>query len=70
MKNLSLKTPVVLLLAVTALYLQSCKTRSFTTTFLEPADITIPQHIKSVGVLNRSLPDKQDLLLSRSLKTF
>jgi len=64
MKNLSLKTPVVLLLAVTALYLQSCKTRSFTTTFLEPADITIPQHIKSVGVLNRSLPDKQDLLLN------
>ena len=42
----------------------SCKTSSFSTTFLVPGDISIPQHIKTVGILNRSLPDKSNMFMN------
>ncbi len=38
--------------------LGSCKTATVYTNVLVPAEITIPQHIQSIGVLNRSLPAK------------
>jgi len=38
-----------------------CKTYNFTTNVLVPADITLPQHIEKIGVMNRSLPDKSNL---------
>jgi hypothetical protein len=38
--------------------LGSCKTSTVYTNVLVPAEITIPQHIQSIGVLNRSLPAK------------
>jgi len=64
MKKIIALSLVSISLIFTIITLDSCKTSSFTTTFLVPADITIPQHIQSVGVLNRSLPNKEDLLLN------
>jgi len=64
MKKL-LTTSFLVLLSLTILVnFNSCKTSSFSSQFLVPADITIPQHIKTVGIMNRSLPDKQGLLLN------
>jgi hypothetical protein len=39
----------------------SCKTYNFTTNVLVPADITLPQHIEKIGIMNRSLPEKSNL---------
>jgi len=38
-----------------------CNTYNFTTNVLVPADITLPQHIEKVGIMNRSLPEKSNL---------
>ncbi len=46
-----------LILALPVLF-NSCKTSTVYTNVLVPAEITIPQHIQTVGVLNRSLPAK------------
>ncbi|MDD3877626.1 MAG: DUF6340 family protein [Bacteroidales bacterium] len=43
---------------------QACKSRSFTTSFLVPADINIPQHIQRVGVVNRSLPERSNMFVN------
>lgn len=40
----------------------ACKKYSFTTTVLVPADITISQDIQTVGIINRSLPEKGNWL--------
>lgn len=48
----------LLLLAVIVVSLYSCKTATVYTNVLVPAQITVPQHIQTVGVLNRSLPAK------------
>jgi len=42
--------------------LNSCSKYSFTTGILVPADITVSQDIQTVGVLNRSLPEKSSWL--------
>ena len=64
MKKHFVTTASLITLFIIVLTLDSCKTSSFSKTFLVPADITIPQHIKSVGILNRSLPDKQGLIMN------
>lgn len=48
----------LLLLSLIVVMLHSCKTASVYTNVLVPAQITIPQHIQTVGILNRSLPGK------------
>ncbi len=55
MKNLKL----FMLLLVFATV--SCNTYNFTTNVLVPADITLPQHIEKIGIMNRSLPEKGNL---------
>lgn len=47
---------VLLVIAVTG-----CNTYHFTTNVLVPADITLPQHIEKIGIMNRSLPEKSNL---------
>jgi hypothetical protein len=54
-KNLLIKVTVPL---VSALMLISCKTSYMTVDVLKPARIDVPNEIKTVAVLNRSLPDK------------
>lgn len=41
-----------------------CSTRNVSMQLLIPAEITIPQEIKSVGILNRSLPQKNEQFLN------
>jgi len=41
--------------------LSGCNTYHFTTNVLVPADITLPQHIEKIGIMNRSLPEKGNL---------
>jgi len=53
-----MKTFKLLLLAVIVVSLYSCKTAAVYTNVLVPAQITVPQHIQTIGVLNRSLPAK------------
>lgn len=53
MKNL-----IILLVIVFVLALPSCKTSSVYTNVLVPAEINVPQHIQTVGIVNRSLPAK------------
>jgi len=64
MKKLIVTSVSLIIFFIIVLTLDSCKTSSFSKTFLVPADITIPQHIQSVGILNRSLPDKQGLVMN------
>lgn len=42
----------------------SCKMNSVSLRILVPADINIPQHIKRVGIANRSLPSKENRFLN------
>jgi hypothetical protein len=53
-----MKRNLLLLALSLALVLPSCKTSSVSTNVLVPAEINVPQHIQTVGVLNRSLPAK------------
>jgi hypothetical protein len=41
----------------------SCKTNELYLNVVEPAPVTIPGHIKNVGVINRSLPTKETKVL-------
>lgn len=52
--------PIALLLIV--LLFSSCKMRSTSLEVLIPAEIDIPQHVQSVAVANRSLPEKGNKL--------
>lgn len=43
--------------------LQSCKTDQLYLNVVEPAPVTIPSYVKSVGIINRSVPtDKTKIL--------
>jgi len=53
-----MKTYLLIFAMALILVLPACKTASVYTNVLVPAEITIPQHIQTVGVLNRSLPAK------------
>ena len=64
MKNRISQSVTIILFLFLAITIHSCKTNSFSTTFLVPGDISIPQHIKTVGILNRSLPDKSGMLMN------
>jgi len=46
------------LLAFVVISMNACKTANVYTNVLVPAEITVPQHIQTIGVLNRSLPAK------------
>lgn len=48
------------LLVFSALFLGSCATTSIGIQVLIPADISVPQHIQKVAIVNRSLPAKED----------
>jgi hypothetical protein len=50
-----------LLLLLPVIAFTACNTYNFTTNVLVPADITLPQHIEKIGVMNRSLPEKSNL---------
>lgn len=49
---------VKLLLFVGIFLLGSCATRNIYQPVLVPAEINIPQHVQTIGILNRSLPSK------------
>jgi hypothetical protein len=53
-----MKSPLICLLA--AIILASCGTPSTSLRVLQPADITIPSHIQKIGLVNRSLPGKNE----------
>lgn len=53
-----MKSYLLIFVLALAAVLPACKTSSVSTSVLVPAEITIPQHIQTVGVLNRSLPAK------------
>jgi hypothetical protein len=57
MKN-ALVVPIAL--ALITVSFMSCKTRSLNVQVLVPAQINMPQDISSVGLLNHSLPSKED----------
>ncbi len=57
LKNLLFK---LALLSVSALLLISCKTSYISVDVLKPARIDVPTEIKSVAVINRSLPAKEE----------
>ena len=57
LKNLFLKVSVLL---ASALFLISCKTSYLTVDVLKPARIDVPKEIKSVAIINRSLPAKEE----------
>lgn len=42
----------------------SCKTTQTSMEILQPADINVPAHVKTVAVANRSLPGREDRLLN------
>ncbi|MBK7214219.1 MAG: hypothetical protein IPH88_13160 [Bacteroidales bacterium] len=42
----------------------SCATRSVSMKLLVPADVTVPLEIQSVGILNRSLPQRNDQFIN------
>jgi hypothetical protein len=42
-----------------SLILISCKTQQLSLTVVEPAPVTIPSYVKSVGVINRSIPTEE-----------
>ncbi|MCX7697473.1 MAG: DUF6340 family protein [Bacteroidales bacterium] len=54
----------VKLFYVLSLLLVGCATRNIYQPVLVPAEINIPQHVQTIGVLNRSLPAKDDRLLN------
>ncbi|NLL27338.1 MAG: hypothetical protein GX259_00930 [Bacteroidales bacterium] len=56
MKNIN----ITLLLIITML-LSACKTATIYNDVLIPAQVTLPQHIQKIGVLNRSLPAKGEV---------
>jgi hypothetical protein len=45
-----------LIVLITAMTLASCKTQQLYLNVVEPAPVTVPSYIKSVGVINRSVP--------------
>jgi len=45
-----------LIILITTVTIASCKTQQLYINVLEPAPVTIPSYIKSVGVINRSMP--------------
>ncbi|MDP4267069.1 MAG: DUF6340 family protein [Bacteroidota bacterium] len=47
------------MILIIALFLSSCTTSSLTMEVLIPAQINVPQDVKKVVILNRSLPDKK-----------
>lgn len=56
-------TFIILLITIVAA-LSSCKTSSLSVEVLKPAEITIPGNIKTLAVVNRSLPDKDSKALN------
>jgi hypothetical protein len=56
LKNMLFKLPLIL----PALLLISCKTSYITVDVLKPARIDVPREIKSVAIINRSLPAKEE----------
>jgi hypothetical protein len=52
------------MLLATSMLMISCKTSQTAMEVLRPADINVPQHVKSVAVANRSLPGKEDKLMN------
>jgi len=46
--------------ALLAVFLGACKTSSVSLDVLRPADITLPDHIQKVVVVNRTYPSKED----------
>jgi hypothetical protein len=47
-------TPFILIILIVS----SCKTQELYISVIEPAPVTIPSYIKSVGVIDRSLPSE------------
>lgn len=45
-----------IIIILTAIALVSCKTKQLYLNVVEPAPVTVPSYIKSVGVINRSIP--------------
>jgi hypothetical protein len=52
------------LLIVSIIFISGCATSSLYMDVLVPAQINVPQDVQSVGVINRSLPAKQNLALN------
>ncbi len=60
MKKSYLHLPSLLTILVITILFTSCKTKSVQVQVLVPAQINVPQEINSFGLLNHSLPSKQD----------
>ena len=56
---MKIKTLVVLLIVMLTI---SCKTAQISIQVLKPAQITLPSDVKTIALVNRSLPDKKDRL--------
>lgn len=53
---------VLIIITVTVVF-TSCKTNELYINVLQPAPVTLPAHIKSVGVINRSIPTDETKLV-------
>lgn len=60
MKITSLKIATILFHGVIFLFTVSCSTRSVPMKLLVPAEITVPAEVQRLGILNHSLPGRED----------
>lgn len=58
------------IILLSALTLASCKTQELYLSVIEPAPVTMPSYIKSVGVINRSIPTDETKALDILDKAF
>ena len=58
------------LILLIAIVLASCKTQQLYLNVIEPAPVTLPPYIKSVGVINRSIPTDETRALDVLDKAF
>ncbi|HSH67955.1 MAG TPA: DUF6340 family protein [Bacteroidia bacterium] len=53
-----------LLVTLSILTFASCKTDLITLRVMNPAPVTIPSYVKNVGIVNRSIPGEEDVVLN------
>ena len=56
--------PMAFMIIFLMFSISACKTRQISMQLLVPAEITLPQYVNTVAILNRSLPDKRDQLVN------
>jgi len=64
MENILIRISFAACLLTLALLINACSTRNVSMQLLVPAKITIPQEIRTVAILNRSLPARKEQIIN------